>query len=221
MRATGIIDRAGLSGSGTSGPVDIDARHADAVGGAVTERKAAAGEPDPAQHRRQHDRRPVRLLAVMRTLQRPGAGDHAAGLGGAASELANGVGRNAGDRGRPVRVFCRAVVETQEVAAERLEPDAMARDELRIVAGLVEQRVRHRQHQRGIGVGADRDPLRAKEIGRIGAQRTDRDELDPGVAGAAQPSLQAMNAGPAGGDLAVLGGEPAERNHQPGMLDDR
>ncbi len=74
------------------GPRHVDARHADAVGGAVAEREAAAGEPDAAQHRRQHDRRPIGLLAMMRALQRPRAGDHAAGRGGAARKVADRVG---------------------------------------------------------------------------------------------------------------------------------
>ena len=67
----------------------IDARHADAIGRAVAECEAAAGEADAAQHGRQHDGRPVRLLAVMRALQRPRAGDHAARCGCAPREFAD------------------------------------------------------------------------------------------------------------------------------------
>ena len=48
-----------------------------------------------------------------------------------------------------------------------VEAGAIARDEILVVALLGEERVRHRQHQRGIGIGTDRHPLRAEQIGRI------------------------------------------------------
>ena len=81
--------------------------------------------------------------------------------------------------------------------------------------------MRHRQHQRGIGVRPDRDPLGVEKIGRIGLERTDGDEFDTGVLRTSQPHFHAVGAGAAGGHLTVLGGEAAEREHHARVLDDR
>ncbi len=158
---------------------------------------------------------------MVRALQRPRASDHAAGRGRAARELADGIGANPGDRLGPLRVLRYGIIETEQVAAERLEADAIACDELRIVARFGEKRVHHRQHQRGVGIGADRHPLCAEKVGRIGPERGDGNELDAGLFRASQPRLHGVRAGAAGGDLAVLGGEPAEGKDQPRVLDDR
>jgi hypothetical protein len=47
------------------------AGNADAVERAVAEAETAAGQPDAAEHRRKRNRRPIRLFAAMRSLQRP------------------------------------------------------------------------------------------------------------------------------------------------------
>src|SRR3954447_19780727 len=47
----------------------LDARTPDAVGGAVPESKSSARKSDATQHGGERDRRPERLLAVMRALQ--------------------------------------------------------------------------------------------------------------------------------------------------------
>ena len=79
MRATGITELRRIERQRHFGPGNVDARRADAVGRAVAEREAAARQADAAEHRGQRDRRPVGLLAMVRALQRPRAGDHAAG----------------------------------------------------------------------------------------------------------------------------------------------
>ena len=189
MRATGIIGARRIERQRQLGPGNVDARHADAVGGAVAEGEAAAGKPDAAEHRRQHDRRPIGLLAVMRALQRPCAGDHAARRRRrGARDRGCVVGGDAGDGGRPVRVFRHAVVEAQQIAAEA------SRSRCSGAPGIA-RRMRSSTSSvcaiasimRGVGVRPDRNPLRAEEIGRVGFERADRDELDAGILGAAQP----------------------------------
>jgi len=58
--------------------------------------------------------------------------------------LADGIGANSGDGCRPLRVLRYGIIETEQVAAERLEADAIACDKLRIVARFGEKRVHHR-----------------------------------------------------------------------------
>src|SRR5678816_4044952 len=61
--------------------------------------------PELAQHRRQRDAHPVRLLAVVLALRREAAGDHGALGRHAAGERADLLGRKTGDRGGPRRVL--------------------------------------------------------------------------------------------------------------------
>ncbi len=157
----------------------------------------------------------------MRALQRPRAADQAARRRGPARKIADSLGRNCGDSCRPLRVFDHAVIEPKQVAAERLEAAAVAGNESRIVTLLGEKRVRHGQHQRGVGIGADRHPLRAEKVGRVRLERADGHEVDAGLFGAPQPHLHAVSAAAAEGHLAVLEREPAESKDQPRMLDDR
>ncbi len=73
----------------------------------------------------------------------------------------------------------------------------MAQHELRIVAALGEQRVHHGEHQRGIGIRPDGNPLRAEKIRRIGFDRADGDEVDAGLFRPAQPGFETMGSRPA------------------------
>ncbi len=202
-------------------PRHVRARIADAVGRAMTEAEAAARKPDAAEHRGERDRRPIRLLAVMRALQRPRTGDHAAHVRRAAREVTNGLRRNAANRLRPFRRFRRAVVAAEHIALERLEAGAIARQKFAIVAVVRDQRVRHREHHRGVGVRLDRHPLRAEEFRHVGPVRRHDDEFDAGVLGALEPHLQHMRAGAARGDLRILEREAAEGDHEARVLDDR
>ena len=157
---------------------------------------------------------------MMRALQRPGTGDHGRRNRCAIGERADRLGGDAGDRRCPIRVFLDAIVETKQVATELFKSGAITRDELRIVALLRQQEVRHREHERGIGVGPDRNPLCAKKIRRVGLERTYRDKLDAGVFPPSQPGLQAVHSGSARCDLGILERKAAERDHKPGVLDD-
>src|SRR5690348_10093059 len=100
MRATGTARRAGLSGGASSGP-GTSARGAPMPLVEPWPKAKPPGEPDAAQHGGKRDRGPVRLLAVMRALQRPGAGDQAAGRRHAARQIADDRSTDAADRFRP------------------------------------------------------------------------------------------------------------------------
>ena len=134
---------------------------------------------------------------MMRALERPRAGDHGRQCGGAPRQLADRLLGNAGDLGRPLGIFYGAVVKTKQVAAKLVEADAVARDELGIVAFLDNQRMREREHQRGVGVRPNGYPLRFKKVRRVRFEWTYRNKLDAGRLGPAQPNLQAVHAGAA------------------------
>ena len=157
---------------------------------------------------------------MVRALQRPRAAHERARCSRVARKLADRVPRHARDPRRPFRVFRHAVVQPEQVAAETLEAGAVARDECRIVTALGEKRMRHGQHQRGIGIGANGQPLRVEKVRRIRLERTDGDELDAGLFRAPQPHVHAMGAAAAERHLAVLAGKSAERQDQARVLDD-
>ena len=58
----------------------------------------------------------------------------------------------------------------------------MGPQEVLIVQILAVQRVRQTQHQRDIGIGADRPPVGIEKIGDVVPHRADADHLDAGVA---------------------------------------
>ena len=73
----------------------------------------------------------------------------------AARQIANRLGGNAGDRGRPLRALGQPIVEAEQIASESVEAGAVARDELRIVAFLDSNVCAMREHERGVGVRAE------------------------------------------------------------------
>ena len=100
-------------------------RIADAGARAVAEAEAAARQPDLAERRGEQHHRPVRLLAVMRALQRPRRGHHRARRRHAPRQRADRVGRNAGDRRGPVGVLRLAVALAHQIGQHALEADAV------------------------------------------------------------------------------------------------
>ena len=106
---------------------NVDTRHADPAHRAMAEAEAAARKPDAAEHRRKRDRHPERLLAAMRALQRPCAGDEAPHAGGAAGEIADRFRLDTADAGGPFRGLGHAVIAAEEIALEPLEAGAVAR----------------------------------------------------------------------------------------------
>ena len=69
----------------------------------VAEPETSAGQADLTEHRGESDRRPVRLLAVILSLEGPGAGDEGSARRHARCELSNDRRANAGDPLRPFR----------------------------------------------------------------------------------------------------------------------
>ncbi len=202
-------------------PRKIRARHADAVERAMAESKAAAGQADSAEHGGKCDRRPVGLFAVVGALQRPRAGDQAAGARGASREIADAVRIDAADRRGPVRILRRRIVFAQQITLQRVETGAAAIQKFPIVPLLDQQGVRKREHQRGVGVGTDREPLGAEKVWRIRASRADHDKVDAGGLGAREPGFQHVRAHASRRHLAVLKAQSAECDYQAGVLDHR
>ena len=203
-------------------PRQIGARIADAVGRAVAEGEAAARKPDAAEHGGERDRRPIRLLAVMRALQRPGAGDHAAHRRRAAREVANGLRRNAADRLRPFRRFRRAVVAAEHDSARTPRSRCNSAPGIRDRGGRPRSACAPSPSIIAVSVfGLIGIHCAPRKSGTSDAVRRHDDEFDAGVLGALEPHLQHMRAGAARGDLRILEREPAEGDHQPRVLDDR
>ena len=114
----------------------------------------------------------------------------------------------------PLGRLRRAVVRAEHVGAETLETGAVAREERGIVPLFRDQHPGEREHQRGIGVGADGDPGRIEEIGAVAPRGADDDEFAAGGFRLAQPFLHRVLAGAAARNLTVLEREAAEGDEQ-------
>ena len=140
--------------------------------------KAAARQPDLAEHRGQHNRHPDRLLAMLGALQRHRAGDQRAAAGDAARQRDDLGLRHAADRCGPRGVLLPAIVPPEQICLENLPAGAIAVEKFAVVQVLGEQRVREAEHQRDIGAGPDRMPERGEIFGQIVAQRPDQMKFD-------------------------------------------
>ena len=60
-----------------------------------------------------------------------------------------------------------AVIRAQQIAAQRLEAGAIASQKCGVVPLFDQQRMRQRQHQRGVGIRTDREPLGIEKLGCI------------------------------------------------------
>ncbi len=139
----------------------------------------------------------------------------------AARQRADGFGRDAGDRGRPLGVLYLAIGRAGQIGQHALEADAVARQECLVVELLGNQRVDQRQQHGGVGIGADRDPVRGCRLRAIVADRADIDDLDAGAGELGHPAWRRMLAAAALGHLQVLGIGAAEQQQQAGVTRDR
>ena len=187
---------------------------ADHVGGAVADAEAAAGQTDLAQHGGDGDQRPVRLFAVVRTLQRPGNVHHGARAGRLAGQTRDALGRYAGDGGGPVGGLGLSVDIAAQVGGDAFKADAVAGQEGAVVAMLGQQCVRQGQQQGGVGAGTDGDPLHLASGVDVVADRADVDEAHPRLGHAAQSGGDGVLGGPTRADLGVLGWHAAEADEQ-------
>ncbi len=153
-------------------------------------------------------------------LQRPVHRDEAAFTRHPPGEAADRLGRDLADARGPVGIFCNAVVAADQIIAEALEAYAVAREEFRIVQFLDDQRVREREHDRGVAMRARREPLGIEERGRIVTHRTDVAKLHARNFHAPEPFARAMLDRAAGRDLRVANRQPAEHHDQLGVLRD-
>ncbi len=191
---------------------------ANHVGGAVTDTEAAAGQPDLPQHGGQRDQAPEGLLTVVRTLQRPGHGEHGAVGGHGTGQRHNAFGRDAGDVGRPRRVLHDPVGRACEVGVDLVKAHAMLRQENRVVQAFLVERAGQRQDQRRVGVGANGYPLHRTAGVDIVADRADVDELHTGFVEPAQGLRHDVFADAARADLRIFCGHAAEADKQRGVL---
>ena len=132
-------------------------------------------------------------------------------------EPQNRVGRNLAEIRRPRRILRDAIVAAHQVIAKALETDAVAREEFGVVQLFGHQRMRQREHDRGIAVRARCEPFGAEERSGIIAHRTDVAELDARGFHALEPFARAMLDRAARGDLGVANRQAAEHHHQLGV----
>ena len=186
----------------------------DAGAGAVAEAEAAARQTDLAERGSQQHHRPIRLLAVMRALQRPRRRHHRACRRHAPRQRADRVGRNAGDRRGPVGVLRLAVGLAHQIGQHAIEADAEFVEEFLVVQAFAHQRVRHGEQHRGVGVRPDRNPLRANRVRPVVADRTDVDHLDAGARQFRDPAAGGVRRAAALAHQRVLRIGAAEQHHQ-------
>src|SRR5271154_6663961 len=186
----------------------------------VTEAEASPRQTDLAEHGGQRDRGPNRLLAMIAALQRPVDVDEGSRRGHPAREAANPVGRNFAQAGGPVCSLRDTVFGAEKIIAEATEAGAVAREEVSVVQAFDDQRVRERQHQRGIAMRPRRNPLGVEVRGSVIAHRTDIAELDACRLDLLEPTARRMLADPAGSHLRVAGRHSAEHHNQVRMIGD-
>ena len=120
---------------------------------------------------------------------------------GNAGDLLGPGGVLAGERGRELVEAHRAAIE-----------------EVAVVELLGQQRVAERQHQRGVGVGPDGEPLDGAASVEILGGRRHVDEAHALLAHGVEAALDVMQGGAAGIDLGVLARHAAEGDEQLAVL---
>src|SRR5262245_21565868 len=107
-------------------------RAAHEVNGAIANPETATRQTDLAEHACESRERPIGLLAVLRTLQRPRNVKHRAVSRHFARERDNACGRDLGDGGGPCRIL-RLAITASQVWREALEPRGVTREEVGVV----------------------------------------------------------------------------------------
>ena len=92
------------------------------------------------------------------------------------------MGGDAGDLLGPPGVLGLAVAFAAEIGTELLEAHRVAVEEGLVMESLDQQRVAERQHQRGVGIGPDRQPFDIAAGVEIVGRRRHIDEAHAGVA---------------------------------------
>ena len=126
-----------------------------------------------------------------------------------------------GDRRRPARILRHAVARAGEVGFEPLEPHRVPSQKLPVMETFGAKRVGETEHERDVGVRPGRKPLRTQVRMDVAAKRGDVDERDAGVRGIADVVALDVSSRSAVADLGVLHRQPAERDQQIGVFDDR
>ncbi len=220
MRATGMKARDRIVALGQCSDLErraATAGEAEIVDAAIAVADALAGQAEIAEHGAEHRDHPIGLIAVLGPLQRPADRQKAGLARHPAGERADPVRLDVADRRRPVGIFWHAIALPEQIGHEALVADAMGAKELLVVQVFAVQRVRQAQHQRDIGIGADRPPVGTEKIVDVVPHRADADHLDAGVAPALEVAARGMVADAALVDLRVLHRDAAEAHHQAGM----
>ena len=156
-------------------------RIADAGAGAITEAEAATGQADLAERRSEQHHRPIRLLAVVARCSDQDAVIivRVAAMRRASARMVS-AGTSVIDAAQSASFGSPSVV-AHEIGQNAIEAGAILLEEVLIVQPFADQRVRHGEQHRGVGVRPDRNPLRAVLLGSVVAQRADIDDLDAGT----------------------------------------
>ena len=188
------------------------------AGRAIPHAKAAARQPDLAQHRGQRHQHPERLLAVVRTLQRPGHIEHCSLARHPRREIHDHLRAHPGDGARPLCVLGHAVVLPGQVSLESPEPDAIAVEESAIVPPVAVKLVRDPEHHCGVGVGPDGHPLECSAGIEVVAHRAHVHELHARARHRGKAAAHQVFSRTARVDLRVLARHAAECDKQLGMV---
>ena len=119
-----------------------------------------------------------------------------------------------GDRRRPVRCLRHPVRLAEDVGAELVPADAVAGEKGAVLAPRLDQHMRHGEHHRGVGAGADRHPLGVEILLRVAAEGRDVHEPHAGRGRGAHQRQVVVPTAAARIDDAVLRREAAEAEHQ-------
>ncbi|MCY1526730.1 hypothetical protein D9M68_617690 [compost metagenome] len=190
---------------------------ADHVDGAVSDTEAASRQADLSQHRGEGHQHPERLLAMVGALQRPGNIEHGPGRRHLARKRRDACRRQAGDAGRPLCGLGLSVLLSTQVGGKAAKAHAVALQEGGVMQAFDEQGMRQTHHQRGVGVGAYRQPFESGARVQVVANRADVDKARARGGHPAQGTGDLMLTRAAGADLRVLGRHAAEGNEQGGM----
>lgn len=156
----------------------------------------------------------------MRALQAPAHRQHAAGVDQATGQLANALGIEAANLRRPGCILADAIGRSVEISDQLIGAAGTAIEEVAGVPARQHDLASEAEHQRRVGVRADRPPFGADPFGQVVLQWRDVDDADAAIGDLAQIGFDTVHADAAGFCLRGARRQRAEHHKRLGVFGD-